>query len=43
MNLNQLAFVLRARYLVDAIGYSKVQGQPFRSSEIEARVRQILG
>jgi 2-oxoglutarate ferredoxin oxidoreductase subunit alpha len=43
MNLNQLAFVLRGRYLVDAIGYAKVQGQPFRSSEIETRVRQILG
>jgi 2-oxoglutarate ferredoxin oxidoreductase subunit alpha len=43
MNMNQLAFVLRGRYLVDAIGYAKVQGQPFRSSEIETRVRQILG
>jgi len=43
MNMNQLAFLLRGRYLVDAIGYAKVQGQPFRSSEIESRVRQILG
>jgi 2-oxoglutarate ferredoxin oxidoreductase subunit alpha len=43
MNLGQLAFVLRGRYLVDVISYAKVQGQPFRSSEIAARVRQLMG
>ncbi len=43
MNMNQLVFLLRGRYLVDAIAFAKVQGQPFRSSEIENRVRQILG
>ncbi|MGD8376479.1 MAG: 2-oxoacid:acceptor oxidoreductase subunit alpha [Acidobacteriota bacterium] len=43
MNMGQLAFLMRGRYLVDAISYSKVQGQPFRSSEIMARVRQLLG
>jgi 2-oxoglutarate ferredoxin oxidoreductase subunit alpha len=43
MNMGQLAFLLRGRYLVDAISYPKVQGQPFRGKEIEARVRQILG
>jgi 2-oxoglutarate/2-oxoacid ferredoxin oxidoreductase subunit alpha len=43
MNLGQLAFVLRGRYLVDAISYSKVQGQPFRASEIMARVTQLIG
>jgi len=43
MNMNQLAFLLRGRYLIDTIGYSKVQGQPFRSSEVENRARKILG
>ena len=43
MNLGQLAFLVRGRYLVDAISYSKVQGQPFRTSEIAARVRQLIG
>jgi 2-oxoglutarate ferredoxin oxidoreductase subunit alpha len=43
LNLGQLALWLRGRYLVDAISYSKVQGQPFRSSEIAARVRQLMG
>ena len=43
MNMGQLAFLLRGRYLVDAISYPKVQGQPFRTSEIAARVRQLMG
>jgi len=42
MNLGQLLWMLRARYLVDAIGYSKVQGQPFKQSEIEAKIEEVL-
>jgi 2-oxoglutarate ferredoxin oxidoreductase subunit alpha len=42
MNLGQLATLLRARYLVDAIPFSKVQGRPFKISEITARVDQLL-
>jgi 2-oxoglutarate ferredoxin oxidoreductase subunit alpha len=41
MNLGQLVSVLRARYLVDAIGYSKVQGQPFKQAEIEAKIEEV--
>lgn len=43
LNLGQLGTVLRARYLVDVIGLSKVQGQPFRTSEIEEKIYEILG
>jgi 2-oxoglutarate ferredoxin oxidoreductase subunit alpha len=43
MNLGQLVWLLRARYLVDAQGYSKVQGTPFRVSEIKAKIDAILG
>jgi 2-oxoglutarate/2-oxoacid ferredoxin oxidoreductase subunit alpha len=43
MNLGQLAFVLRGRYLVDAISYSKVQGKPFKVSEIERKIDEVLG
>jgi 2-oxoglutarate ferredoxin oxidoreductase subunit alpha len=42
MNLGQLAMLLRARYLVDAIPFSKVQGRPFKISEITARAEQLL-
>jgi len=42
MNLGQLARVIRAKYLVPAISYTKVQGLPFRSSEIEKKIDEIL-
>ena len=42
MNLGQLALLVRARYLVDAIPLSKVQGQPFKISEISERINEIL-
>jgi 2-oxoglutarate ferredoxin oxidoreductase subunit alpha len=34
MNLGQLALLLRARYLVDTIGYNQVRGLPFRAAEL---------
>jgi 2-oxoglutarate ferredoxin oxidoreductase subunit alpha len=42
VNLGQLLLLLRARYLVDAIGYDRVRGKPFRISEIHERAEQIL-
>ena len=42
MNLGQLVWMLRAKYLVDAIGYNKVQGKPFKQSEIEAKIQEVL-
>ncbi|MGX7824220.1 2-oxoacid:acceptor oxidoreductase subunit alpha [Actinokineospora sp. 24-640] len=35
MNLGQLAMLLRARYLVDAISYTKVAGLPFMAEELQ--------
>jgi 2-oxoglutarate ferredoxin oxidoreductase subunit alpha len=43
LNLGQLSYILRAEYLVDVISYPKIQGQPFKASEIEAKVKEILG
>jgi 2-oxoglutarate ferredoxin oxidoreductase subunit alpha len=42
MNLGQLVWMLRAKYLVDAIRYSKVQGKPFKQSEIEAKIEELI-
>jgi len=42
MNLGQLVWVLRAKYLVDAQGFNKVQGKPFKQSEIEAKIEEVL-
>jgi 2-oxoglutarate ferredoxin oxidoreductase subunit alpha len=38
MNNGQLVRLLRAKYLVDARPLTKVQGLPFRSSEILAAI-----
>jgi 2-oxoglutarate/2-oxoacid ferredoxin oxidoreductase subunit alpha len=42
MNLGQLALLVRGKYLVDAISLPKVQGQPFKISEISERINEIL-
>ena len=42
MNLGQLVLVLRSKYLVDAIGFNKVQGKPFKVSEIEAKIEELV-
>jgi 2-oxoglutarate ferredoxin oxidoreductase subunit alpha len=42
MNLGQLALLLRARYLVDAVSYTKVSGQPFQSAELADAIGAML-
>ena len=42
MNMGQLLMLLRAKYLVDAQGYNKIQGKPFKQSEIERKIEEIL-
>jgi 2-oxoglutarate ferredoxin oxidoreductase subunit alpha len=42
MNMGQLLRVLRAEYLVDAVGLNKIQGRPFKVSEITARISRML-
>ncbi|MFQ5692791.1 MAG: 2-oxoacid:acceptor oxidoreductase subunit alpha [Nitrospinota bacterium] len=42
MNMGQLVKVLRAEYLVDAVGFNKIQGQPFKISEIVDRIEEAL-
>jgi 2-oxoglutarate/2-oxoacid ferredoxin oxidoreductase subunit alpha len=42
MNLGQLAMLLRARYLVDVVGYNQVRGLPLRAVELaEAITKEI--
>lgn len=42
MNMGQLVWVLRAKYLVDAKGFNKIQGKPFKQAEIEAKIEEVL-
>src|SRR6204780_3363743 len=43
MNMGQLLMILRAKYLVDAQGYNKIQGKPFKTSQIEQKIEEMLG
>jgi 2-oxoglutarate ferredoxin oxidoreductase subunit alpha len=42
LNLGQLSMLIRARFLVDAIGLNKIQGKPFRVSEITRAIEELL-
>lgn len=41
LNTGQLRLLLRARYLVDAQGFNKVQGMPFKVRELLARIQEM--
>lgn len=41
MNCGQLLQLIRAKYLIPAIGFSKVQGLPFDTDEIKAKVLEV--
>jgi 2-oxoglutarate ferredoxin oxidoreductase subunit alpha len=42
MNLGQLCTMIRAKYLVDAVPFSKVKGRPFQIREIIRKVEEYL-
>src|SRR6266404_431532 len=42
LNMGQLLWVLRAKYLVDAVGLNKIQGRPFKQSELEQKIEEML-
>jgi 2-oxoglutarate/2-oxoacid ferredoxin oxidoreductase subunit alpha len=43
VNLGQLVMLIRAKYLVDAVGYNRVRGKPFRIGEIVDEAERVLG
>jgi len=42
MNLGQLSMMLRAKYLVDAIGYNQVRGLPFKTQELMDAIKNVV-
>jgi 2-oxoglutarate ferredoxin oxidoreductase subunit alpha len=42
INLGQLLQLVRAEFLVDAVGYNRVRGLPLRASEVEEAIRVML-
>jgi 2-oxoglutarate ferredoxin oxidoreductase subunit alpha len=43
MNLGQLALLIRARFLVDAISLTQVRGMPFRAAELADMLQGVIG
>jgi len=42
MNLGQLRMLIRAEFLVDAVGYNKVRGRPFRAAELAEAIAALV-
>jgi 2-oxoglutarate ferredoxin oxidoreductase subunit alpha len=42
LNMGQLRMVLRSRFLVDAVGFNKIQGKPFKVTEVIAAAERVL-
>jgi 2-oxoglutarate ferredoxin oxidoreductase subunit alpha len=42
LNMGQLLWLLRAKYLVNATGLNKIQGRPFKQSELEQKIESLL-
>jgi 2-oxoglutarate ferredoxin oxidoreductase subunit alpha len=41
LNMGQLRMLIRAKYLVDAIGYNKVKGKPFTVAELVEQITAV--
>lgn len=42
MNLGQLSMLLRARYLVDAVGYNQVRGLPLKAADLAGAIGALI-
>ena len=42
MNLGQLSMLLRARYLVDVVGYNQVNGMPLKAAELADAITELI-
>jgi 2-oxoglutarate/2-oxoacid ferredoxin oxidoreductase subunit alpha len=42
MNLGQLRMLIRSEFLVDAVGYNKVRGRPFRATELADAIAALV-
>ncbi len=42
MNLGQLNLLIRGRFLVDALGYNRVRGLPFKAEELAHVIQEVI-
>jgi 2-oxoglutarate ferredoxin oxidoreductase subunit alpha len=43
LNTGQLLSLVRDKFLVDAVGYNKVEGQPILAEELERAILEVIG
>lgn len=43
LNMGQLRLLVQARYVREVVGLNKVKGKPFTVSEVEAKIRHLVG
>lgn len=43
LNTGQLSLLVRAKFVIDAIPFNKISGQPFKIAEIEGKIDEVLG
>jgi 2-oxoglutarate ferredoxin oxidoreductase subunit alpha len=43
INMGQLSKLLRQEFLIDVESFNKIQGLPFKSSEIESKIESLIG
>ncbi len=43
LNTGQLRLLIKSKYLVDAIGFNKIKGKPFKVSELVAEIKRVAG
>ena len=43
LNTGQLSLLIRGKFLIDAIPFNKISGQPFKIVELEGKIDEVLG
>ncbi|MCC6386554.1 MAG: 2-oxoacid:acceptor oxidoreductase subunit alpha [Dehalococcoidia bacterium] len=43
LNTGQLSLLIRGKFLIDAVPFNKIAGQPFKIAEIEGKIDEVLG
>lgn len=42
LNAGQLAFIIQGKFVTKVIPYNKIQGQPFKIGEVQAKIAEVL-
>ena len=41
LNTGQLRLLIKSKYLIDALGFNKIKGKPFKVSELVAEIKKV--